>query len=126
MNEKPPIKSYCGGKPNYCTPLQSDRIRIDPVTGDVSIGTPVDAVNMNQERVDEKAKGEHDELRQCVYELFTKYLNLVEESESGRMFNPITIGCCRVMLLEPLDKLLDRMRKLSGSEPNPLYNERNT
>lgn len=20
MSEKPPVKSYCGGKPNYCTP----------------------------------------------------------------------------------------------------------
>jgi len=36
MTEKPPVKSYCGGKPNYCT--------------------PVDAVNTSQERVDEMAK----------------------------------------------------------------------
>jgi hypothetical protein len=57
--KKPPVKTYAGGKPNYCTPLQSDRIRIDPVTGDVGIGT-VDAVNMSQERVDETAKGEHE------------------------------------------------------------------
>ena len=34
--EKPPVKTYCGGKPNY-----------------------VDAVNMSQECVDETAKGEH-------------------------------------------------------------------
>ena len=58
-SEKPPVKSYAGGKPNYCTPLQSDRMRIDPVTGDVGIGT-VDAVNISQERVDETAKGEHE------------------------------------------------------------------
>jgi len=38
--EKPLVKSYCGGKPNYCT--------------------PIDAVNMSQERVDETAKGEHE------------------------------------------------------------------
>ena len=43
QEEKPPVKSYCGGKPNYCTP---------EVTPDV------DAVNMSQERVDETAKGE--------------------------------------------------------------------
>ena len=43
QEEKPPVKSYCGGKPNYCTP--------DP---------HVDAVNMSQERVDETAKREHD------------------------------------------------------------------
>ncbi len=36
QEEKPPVKSYCGGKPNYCT--------------------PVDAVNISQERVDETAK----------------------------------------------------------------------
>lgn len=64
-----------------------------------------------------------DELRQLVYEFFTNYLNLVEESESGRLFNPITIGCCRVMMLEPLDRLLDRMRELSGAKPNPLYKD---
>ena len=39
QEEKPPIKSYCGGKPNYCT--------------------PVDAVNMKQECVDETEKGIH-------------------------------------------------------------------
>jgi hypothetical protein len=65
----------------------------------------------------------NDELRQCVYEFFTEYLNLVEESESGRMFNPITIGCCRATMFKPLDKLLDRMRELSGAEPNPLYKD---
>ena len=42
--EKPWVKTYCGGKPNYCT--------------------PVDAVNMSQECVDETAKGEHEP--ECV------------------------------------------------------------
>ncbi len=41
MTDKPPVKSYCGGKANYCTP---------EVTPDV------DAVNMTQERVDKTAK----------------------------------------------------------------------
>lgn len=22
MNQKPPVKSYCGGKPNYCEPTE--------------------------------------------------------------------------------------------------------
>ena len=44
QEEKPPVKSYCGGKANYCTP---------EVTPDV------DAVNMTQERVDETTKSEH-------------------------------------------------------------------
>jgi hypothetical protein len=46
QEEKPPVKSYCGGKPNYCTP---------EVTPDV------DAINISQERVDETAKREHEE-----------------------------------------------------------------
>ena len=45
QEEKPPVKSYCGGKPNYCTP---------EVTPDV------DAVNISAEFVDETAKHEHD------------------------------------------------------------------
>ena len=45
MNEKPPVKSYCGGIANYCTPEE----------------TEVDAVNMTQESVDETAKNEHEE-----------------------------------------------------------------
>ena len=39
--EKPPVKTYCGGKPNYCTP-------------------DVDAVDTSQKYVDETAKSEHD------------------------------------------------------------------
>ena len=38
--EKPWVKTYCGGVPNYCT--------------------PVDAVNMTPEPVDETAKREHE------------------------------------------------------------------
>jgi Holliday junction resolvase len=48
QEEKPPVKSYCGGKPNYCTP---------EVTPDV------DAVNISQERVDEMAKGKREWVR---------------------------------------------------------------
>jgi len=36
---KPWVKTYCGGKPNYCT--------------------PVNAVNTSQDRVDETGKSEH-------------------------------------------------------------------
>ena len=38
--QEPWVKTYSGGKPNYCT--------------------PVDAVNMSQDRVDETAKREHE------------------------------------------------------------------
>lgn len=64
------------------------------------------------------------ELQELVKEFFTKYLNYVEETDSGRPFNPVTIGCCRSLMLEPLNKLLDRMRELSGAKPNPLYEEK--
>ncbi len=50
QTEKPPVKTYCGGKPNYCTPEVTPE-----VTGDV------DAVNISAERVDETAKREHEE-----------------------------------------------------------------
>jgi hypothetical protein len=45
QEEKPPVKSHCGGKPNYCTP---------EVTPDV------DAINISAECVDETAKHERD------------------------------------------------------------------
>jgi hypothetical protein len=65
------------------------------------------------------------ELQEVVKEFFNEYLNYTEESDSGRMFNPISIGCCRVMMHEPLNHLLERMRVLSGAKPNPLYEEEN-
>jgi len=45
-----------------------------------------------------------------IKEFFT-YLDYTEESESGREFHPVTIGCCRVALSSPLDTLLKEMRK---------------
>ena len=61
---------------------------------------------------DEKAL----ELQGLVKEFFERYLNLVEESDSGKEFNPITINCCRALMLEPLNNLLNRMAELSGAE----------
>lgn len=58
----------------------------------------------------------NDELKDCVKEFFEKYLNRREESDSGKMFSPITIGCCRAMMLEPLNELMEKMRVLSGAE----------
>lgn len=50
QEEKPPVKSYCGGKPNYCTPEVTPEVTED-----------VDAVNISAERVDETVKREHEE-----------------------------------------------------------------
>jgi hypothetical protein len=57
---------------------------------------------------------EKDELKQLVKSFFEDYLDYQEESDSGRVFNPIHVSCTRVMMIEPLAKLLMRMRELSG------------
>lgn len=56
---------------------------------------------------------EHEELKKLVNELFTKYLDVVEESESGNLFHPIFISCCRAAKLQPLGELLSRLKELS-------------
>jgi len=55
----------------------------------------------------------NNELKLLVKELFDDYLDLVEETDSGRQFNPIYISCVRAMKSQPLSKLLKRMRELS-------------
>jgi len=88
-----------------------------------------DGIDMSEECVHILDEHEHNELKNAlelqpfVKEFFNKYLNYVEESESGRLFNPITIGCCRAMMHKPLDELLEKMRVLSGANPNPLYED---
>ena len=54
-----------------------------------------------------------DELKECVREFFS-YLDTVEESDSGREFHPVTISCCRTMMMEPLSLVLKRMKELSS------------
>ena len=62
-----------------------------------------------------------DELRVCVKEFFEKYLNHAEESDSGKMFHPITVSCSRALMTEPLNDLLARMAELSGAKPKEIY-----
>jgi hypothetical protein len=57
-----------------------------------------------------------DELQTLVKSFFEDYLDVQEESDSGRVFNPIHISCVRAMKVEPLAKLLMRMRELSGAK----------
>jgi hypothetical protein len=59
---------------------------------------------------------EQTELKTLVKSFFEDYLDYTEESDSGRVFNPIHISCTRVMMIEPLAKLLMRMRELSGAK----------
>jgi len=61
------------------------------------------------------------ELEACVKEFFEKYLNRTEESDGGKMFNPIVVSCCRAMMTEPLNNLLARMAELSGAKPKEMY-----
>lgn len=65
---------------------------------------------------------ENEQLRECVKELFEKYLNRREESDSGRMFAPVQVSSVRVMLVEPLGELLEKMHALSGAERPTSYN----
>lgn len=74
--------------------------------------------HMNQKQIAAEIQNEERalELQGLVKEFFEKYLNRVEESDSGKMFNPVTVSCCRAMMTEPLSNLLDRMAELSGAE----------
>lgn len=42
---------------------------------------------------------------------FISYLDYTEESDSGRVFHPVTIGSCRALMTEPLGAVLKEMRK---------------
>jgi hypothetical protein len=57
---------------------------------------------------------EQTELQDLVKSFFEDYLNYQEESDSGRVFNPIHISCTRAMMIEPLARLLMRMKEFSG------------
>jgi hypothetical protein len=66
---------------------------------------------------------ERDELKECVKSFFEDYLNIREESDSGRMFAPIHVSCCRAMHCVALADLLERMRSLSGASLPRRYEE---
>ena len=59
---------------------------------------------------------EQEELTECVRCFFEDYLNIRDESDSGKVFAPVFISCCRASKLEKLNILLERMRVLSGSK----------
>ena len=56
----------------------------------------------------------NDELKMLVKSFFDDYLDLVEETDSGREFHPIHISCVRALKTEPLGKLLNRMKELAN------------
>lgn len=55
-------------------------------------------------------------LEQLVKSLFDDYLDIVEESDEGRLFHPIHVSCCRAMKTEPLNKLLRQMKELANND----------
>jgi hypothetical protein len=59
---------------------------------------------------------ETEELKSLVKSFFDDYLDYTEESDSGRVFNPVHISCANVMMMEPLADLLGRMKQLSGAK----------
>lgn len=46
-----------------------------------------------------------------VIKEFFSYLDYTEETDSGNIIHPITIGSCRVLMSEPLDMVLQELRK---------------
>jgi hypothetical protein len=64
----------------------------------------------------EKLKKEYKEsldkmdLEELVRE-FLSYLDYVEESEGGREFHPITLGSCRVLMTQPLNMCIKKLRE---------------
>jgi hypothetical protein len=64
----------------------------------------------NQIMQEYNAKLEEMSLQELVAEFFT-YLDVEEESDSGRVFNPVTISCCRVLLSEPLSQVISKLRR---------------
>jgi 3'-phosphoadenosine 5'-phosphosulfate sulfotransferase (PAPS reductase)/FAD synthetase len=54
-------------------------------------------------------------LRHLVKTLFY-YLDYQEESDGGRMFHPVTISCCRALMTQPLNELLDELKTIVTEE----------
>jgi hypothetical protein len=52
---------------------------------------------------------ERNRLKELVRELFS-YLDAVEESDEGRIFKPVNISCCRVMMGVKMDACLAALK----------------
>jgi len=58
------------------------------------------------------ADRQYKDLAEAVRQFFAM-LEIVEESDSGREFHPISIGNSRVMLQEPMENILAQMKEMS-------------
>jgi len=57
-------------------------------------------------------------MEELVTSLFKDYLDIEEESDSGYMFHPIAISCCRVMKIDPLNNLMSELKELIKDKDN--------
>ena len=57
------------------------------------------------------ADKQYADLAEAVRQFFAM-LDIVEESDSGREFHPISIGNSRVMLQEPMENILAQMKEM--------------
>jgi len=64
--------------------------------------------------------GQSADLKAAVRRLFA-LLDVVEESDNGRVFHPTTIGTCRAASIAELDAVLTLMRRLSAEEPKEQF-----
>lgn len=49
-------------------------------------------------------------MKELVKSLFEDYLDVTEESDEGRIFHPNFITSCRVMKVDPLNRLLAELK----------------
>jgi hypothetical protein len=61
-------------------------------------------------------EAENAELKATVRSFFEDFIDIREESDSGRVFAPVTISSCRCMMIEPLAEVLAKMRTLSSAK----------
>jgi hypothetical protein len=64
----------------------------------------------------EEAANELDRLYKLELDVrkpFNNYWGITEYPNSNNEFHPVTISCCRTMMIAPLGKLLKRIRGLS-------------
>lgn len=99
--------------------MVTERIDTDDYTKDELASL----VGFLYDRLDEKARGARA-LRITLTELvrenerivltlkrFFEYLDYTEESDGGKMFHPITVTCCRAMMIEGLNDTLRDMKE---------------
>lgn len=102
---------------------ENDRVveRVDPT--ECSKEELVELVEFLYEQVDQAdhkhsvmvnlAKSLVDQDERIVLSLkrFFEFLDYTEESDGGKMFHPITISCCRAMMLDSLNDTLQDMKE---------------